>query len=79
MQQPSPEEQHKYDKEYEEFLKQLEAEKEKYRKEHPEQEQQVPDEKKLFENEQEKEFKAILDAQSQMHQLENIFNVNKKL
>jgi mannose-binding lectin 1 len=40
------EEQKKYDKEYEEFLKQMEMEKEKYAKEHPEKASEILDEKK---------------------------------
>lgn len=42
---PSNEEQKKYDKEYEEFMKQLEAEKEKFRKEHPEKQEEIDDKK----------------------------------
>jgi lectin, mannose-binding 1 len=57
MPQPTSEEQKKYDKEYEEFLKQLEIEKEKYNKEHPEKlaEQRIIEEK--FEDESEREFR----------------------
>lgn len=65
---PSKEEQTKYDKEYEQFMKQLEEEKQKYQKDHPDQVQNIP-ENKVFENENEKEYKSILEAQSQMHQL----------
>ena len=56
QQQPTSEEQKKYDKEYEEFLKQLEIEKEKYNKEHPEKlaEQQIEEK---FEEESEREFR----------------------
>ena len=40
-------EQKKYDKEYEEFMRQLEQEKDKYLKEHPEKAEEIIDEKKL--------------------------------
>jgi len=54
--QPTSEEQKKYDKEYEEFLKQLEIEKEKYNKEHPEKlaEQRIEEK---YEDESEREFR----------------------
>jgi len=56
QQQPTSEEQKKYDKEYEEFLKQLEIEKEKYNKEHPEKLAEQNIEEK-FEEESEREFR----------------------
>jgi mannose-binding lectin 1 len=62
---PSTEEQKKYDKEYEEFLKQLEAEKEKYNKEHPE--KQHEQEEKPYQDESEREFRMILDVQNSIH------------
>ena len=40
------EEQKKYDKEYEEFVRNLELEKEKFKKEHPEKAEQLIDETK---------------------------------
>lgn len=45
---PSIEEQKKYDKEYEEFMKQLEVEKEKFRKEHPDKQEEIDDKKIVY-------------------------------
>lgn len=49
------EEQKKYDKEYEEFIRNLELEKEKYKKEHPETASELIDETKNV-----KKFKSII-------------------
>lgn len=60
------EENKKYDKEYEKFVKQLEEEKEKYNREHPEKVEEV-DEKKVYEGENDRQFRLILDVQNMMH------------
>lgn len=61
------EEQKKYDKEYEEFIRNLELEKEKYKKEHPETASELIDETKNYENELDRQFRTILDVQNTIH------------
>ena len=61
------EEQKKYDKEYEEFLRQLELEKDKYNKEHPEKEREKAVEEEKLEEETQREFRQILSVQTAMH------------
>lgn len=63
----SNEEQKKYDKEYEEFMRQLELEKEKYMKDHPEKASEI-DEKKNYEGEADRQFRTILDVQNAIQQ-----------
>jgi mannose-binding lectin 1 len=62
---PTSEEQKKYDLEYQEFLKQLDSEKEKYQKEHPEKLAEHLDER--IEEESEREFRQILSVQNSIH------------
>jgi len=61
------EEQKKYDREYEEFVKNLELEKEKFKKEHPEKAEDLIDETRNYENEVDRQFRTILDVQNSIH------------